>query len=741
MPEVSTKTATSTKVGVTVALIGAVAMAAAGVVGMSSAKRMQATATAKISEAKIEKQAEARTLATDYLDYIENESKGVVINARATRTVRADDTVDSIGNQRDDKKQEEKKENKSAVKRVEFVSEIDHNITQTNFQLTKFASWPLRGDGHPEQTLLERQNIEATRIQASEIDNPDLVRDDSADQKKDDKKKNDKTNQRDDQGAVGSILLLNDPGKKKEYSNPAKKPLDAYPKEANPYQAHVKVPLASKLAPRDAIKNLINATINTEPYGTTKLNPNEEMLSGSLGKKDVAEFLFGVTGMGWYEIMPAESAKPYRVDLVFGKTANNGIDHNLHRVWITGSDFDVLLHFASKPYIHKIDKWVDYTIMQTVPYFRNISATGVNVEDYSMKYLANVPAEVDRWYYHSKKEPVGPVDDGDTYDPGTGQTDNGDTGGDDTTNGGNDTAGDDTVDDTTGADSDLSDLSIYSIEFDAQDLLTIDVNNKGAADVAAESVVLSIWYDGVLKWTYNTKTWNCQDFMKAGKYCEIQPSTKEAILGAANIKACIDSTDKETEFDETNNCLLAVFDENHDLDYDEYTSDDPADDVDDVPTDDTAGDDPTDDDPAEPADDPVDDPVEVTCTDTDKNNPPTLDEFEKGTATYSEADFTDYCYIDPLTDVEVPECNAQMDPNCKLREYVCLADDSMRVDVIDCAAAGRGGYCQLGACSQVTDTPEVTTGDPGTPVTGNPFTLTGVNTYTVDGDFNMFSGR
>ncbi len=715
MQEITTKTSAATKVGVTIALIGAAAMAAAGIVGIQQGKKLK-TQSQEITAP----EQDVQKLVDDYDKVVKNEKNGLIVEGIVTRTIRKED-VDQSTARESDKQDKKKKKQRSSVKRVHFLTQVEKNVTQSQELLRQYENWPLRPNDDPnEPTQFEEQHLDVTRIIAEDLPN---------DQREGTKKE--PRDNYDNRDQIGSYLYI-DAGSKR-WVNDATKPMDEY-KVGTPYEdaagkKHIRMPLTTKITAREAISTFVKKVQNTKPMKSIVLNPNEIAIrSSELSGKDINDFMSHLQGLGYYEFLPDEAlTKPYIATVVFDLSKDREGTGHVHEIYWTGSDVSGYLQFAvGNTYLKEIKQWIPHKpTMNYHPYFLDNAATDSFMKNYSMYYLSEHTPELNRWFFVDAKKPEEddmPTDDNDPYDPGDGTTADPDGDGtDDDTNDGDDTDGDD---DTQG-DNDLPDLVINSLTFDAGDNFTIQIANDGKVDVdKTAGDTLYVWLDGTLRWTYNTITWNCQDFRTVGKSCDIQPGHKSEFEGAHTAKVCADASGVVTESDEGNNCRFIQFDDDHTTTVDEVPDEDTEDGIDEEPEEEP--------DPTE-----EEEPEEFTCEDTDHESYPTSDALETGVVTYSETLFKDFCYVDPITKVEVPLCDAVADPNCMLHEYVCESESTMGYETIDCEEYGPNSWCEDGHCTTNTDTPlEVDTPtDIPDPITGDPIAVTGVNTYTATGDF------
>ena len=378
--QVHTQTATTTRIAVAVALAGAGMLAAAGIAGMRSVN--EAPNNIEQSAAAVVVQEASRGII--------NPDKGFIIEGHATRTA-------------------------NTVKRIEFISQIDHDVVQSGSQLTQYYTWPTLPEGHPASTQMERQFVKATRANAKDVTTQGNVAG--------------TTNAAGTTVAgtaaqtgsqVGAELFVY--GDNKFLNFTAGLPLLEFKGQRPPYDVSVRKQLAVNVDPRAAITTFLNtASINSS--GVVQLNPNEEKIStDQIRKGDVSALVSGIHGLSWNEYLP-DVAKPYTAEIVFDVKS-----HDLRRIYITGSDVDVHLYFTmvDKTYLAPVNGFIDeLPVINQQNYFLDDSTyTGAPagaLKDYSFNRLAVDVGEIDRWFYAKEDKLVPPKDQNDPKGSGTDQ--------------------------------------------------------------------------------------------------------------------------------------------------------------------------------------------------------------------------------------------------------------------------------------------------------------------------------
>src|SRR3989339_1332430 len=81
----------------------------------------------------------------------------------------------------------------------------------------------------------------------------------------------------------------------------------------------------------------------------------------------------------------------------------------------------------------------------------------------------------------------------------------------------------------------MADLVVSNVYVDDAGRLTVEVGNKGTADVTVTSGATYIYIDGNLEWTYSWSTLSDKAFLTAGGISKIQPQVLE---GEHSVRAC-----------------------------------------------------------------------------------------------------------------------------------------------------------------------------------------------------------
>ncbi len=419
--DTQTKTSTSTTVGVTVALLGAAALAAAGLIATDAQKQK------KVNNVTRQAPPIERTLDTDALTGKLKKSKKVILNRQDGLVVRGHTTATDRST--------------GTVETVRFTTDIFGDVTQSVNELQKFYSWPLRVDKHPGSSQIENQVVLATRLFPNDLKLDNLDNKDQLEQLKDEAKE---AGQREAgqtpegasgtaagaaagasqgdgtqgsgtiAGAVdndldlepapepkptGSVLFVKGQNKLwKNTTDPTKNLLE-FDRQQPPYEKQVKKVLGDSYRPNDAIWNFLVETSNAATgYGVGATE--WEMTGAVLSRAELLPLMTAVQGMMWAEYLPETE---YTVQATFDIGTND-----LHRIYINGNDVDIHLYFANgETFLQPVTGWVDESVLDVKNYFLDNSAYSLPAElmkNYSFYHLAYDVSEVDRWYYEAPKE-------------------------------------------------------------------------------------------------------------------------------------------------------------------------------------------------------------------------------------------------------------------------------------------------------------------------------------------------
>ncbi len=257
----------------------------------------------------------------------------------------------------------------TTVKRVDFISQMSDEVMQSGTKLTRYYDWPTLPAEYLGSTQKEEQFIQITRPRSVELYGTS--------------------------SSVPSVFIEAGP---KKLNFLQKMPLQEFavdPLYTVPVRTTLPVPIDSLTS----LKTFLH-TVSLSRASVVQLNPREEKVStDQLRQGDVSALLAGLQGMDWLDFLP-DDTKPYTAEIVF-----NNRSKEINRIYITGSDVDILLYISKTEeiFVEELKEYVEAGALATTPFFLDTEEyNGLEdntIKNYAVQEIANNPLSLNSWYF------------------------------------------------------------------------------------------------------------------------------------------------------------------------------------------------------------------------------------------------------------------------------------------------------------------------------------------------------